>query len=300
MISTTLSIDTAMGITHNGTFHADEVMATVILSKVFGDFSVFRTSEVPENVSPNTIVYDIGYGKFDHHQNGGNGIRKNGVPYASSGLIWKEFGHKIVEDCNDPDFAWRLMDYELIQGIDARDNGVIPLSDYPAQTMTISTAISKFNPIWDSSEDSDFNFLIACDFAEVIFNLTLENVLSKVRAFSIVEKAIEESNDHIMILDQFMPWQDFIFLSNNPKANDILFVVYPSNRGGYNWKCVPDNSGSFGQRKKVPDSWKGLSDSKLQEVTGIQTATFCHPGGFIGGAKTLEDALALAQLAVES
>lgn len=58
--------------------------------------------------------------------------------------------------------------------------------------------------------------------------------------------------------------------------------------------------GGFGQRKPVPTAWRGLKGVELQEATGIKTATFCHPGGFIGGAYTLEDALALAKLASQA
>ena len=103
-----------------------------------------------------------------------------------------------------------------------------------------------------------------------------------------------------MVLDQFVPWQEFIFASANKKAEEVQFVVFPSNRGGYNWQCVPDALGSFGQRKPVPTEWRGLRGKDLQELTGVQTASFCHPAGFIGGADTLEDALALAKLAVEA
>ena len=103
-----------------------------------------------------------------------------------------------------------------------------------------------------------------------------------------------------MVLDQFVPWEEFIFASTNANAEEIQFVIFPSNRGGYNWQCVPDAIGSFGQRKKVPAEWKGLCDSELQTVTGVATATFCHPAGFIGGAETLEDTLVLAKIAVKA
>lgn len=61
-----------------------------------------------------------------------------------------------------------------------------------------------------------------------------------------------------------------------------------------------DGLGSFGQRKSVPKEWKGLCDADIQKVTGIDTATFCHPAGFIGGAETFADAYALAKKAVEA
>lgn len=290
----------ATAITHGGVFHADEVLATVILSKVFENLVVCRTFKAPDEVSKDVIVYDIGLGEFDHHQKGGNGTRENGVPYAACGLIWKEFGHKIVADTCNPELVWNLIDRDLIQGVDATDNGAMPRTPYPAHAMSISNAVSGFNPTWDSSEDSDDAFVRAVAFAEVVFDSTLSNAISKAKAQKIVDEAIDVSEGKIMVLNQFVPWQEFLFSSTSEKAEGIQFVVFPSNRGGYNWQCVPDSLGSFGQRKAVPTKWKGLRDLDLQKVTGVATASFCHPAGFIGGATTFEDALALAKIAVNA
>lgn len=90
------------GVTHMGKFHADEVFASVILELYFGTLYVIRSQDkdIPKELPSNVIVYDVGLGEFDHHQYGGNGIRPNGVPYASCGLIWKKFGLSIVKDWN--------------------------------------------------------------------------------------------------------------------------------------------------------------------------------------------------------
>lgn len=300
MMNITKNITEATAITHGGTFHADEIMATVILEKVFGDITVCRTFRVPEDLKEDVIVYDIGFGAFDHHQKGGNGARENGVPYAACGLIWKEFGPQIVANTCNPELVWNLIDRDLIQGIDAGDNGVMPKADYPAQAMSFSAVISGFNPNWDSNEDPDEAFAKAVELAEVVFDNTLASTIAKAKAEQIVEEAIEKAEEHIMVLNQFVPWQEYIFSSTSPKADEIQFVVFPSNRGGYNWQCVPDVEGSFGQRKSVPEEWKGLRDADIQKVTGIDTATFCHPAGFIGGAETFADAYALAKKAVEA
>ena len=300
MMDITKNIKEATAITHGGTFHADEIMATVILEKVFGDIIVCRTFRVPEDLKEDVIVYDIGFGAFDHHQKGGNGARENGVPYAACGLIWKEFGPQIVVNTCNPELVWNLIDRDLIQGIDAGDNGAMPKTDYPAQAMSFSAVISGFNPNWDSNEDPDEAFAKAVELAEVVFDNTLASTIAKAKAEQIVEEAIEKAEEHIMVLNQFVPWQEYIFSSTSPKANEIQFVVFPSNRGGYNWQCVPDGLGSFGQRKSVPEEWKGLRDDDIQKVTGIDTATFCHPAGFIGGAETFADAYALAKKAVEA
>ena len=299
-ITMTKNIKEATAVTHGGTFHADEVMATIILKKVFGDITVCRTFRVPEDLEEGVIIYDIGFGQYDHHQKGGNGARENGVPYAACGLIWKQFGPQIVADTCNPELVWELIDRELIQGIDAGDNGTLPKLEYPVQAMNISAIISEFNPNWDCEEDTDEAFIKAVEFAEVVFDNTLSSVIAKAKAQKIVEEAIETAEEHIMVLDQFVPWQEYIFSSTNPKAGEIQFVVFPSNRGGYNCQCVPDGIGSFGQRKPVPEEWKGLRDADIQKETGIKTATFCHPAGFIGGAETFADAYALAKKAVEA
>lgn len=300
MFKMTTNVTQATVITHSGTFHSDEVLATVILEKVLGNITICRTFKVPEELADDVIVYDIGFGMYDHHQKGGNGARENGVPYAAAGLIWKDFGRQLVADTCNPDLVWNLIDRDLIQSIDATDNGKIPKVDYPAQAMTFSQAISSFNPNWDSEMSTDDAFAKAVEFAKIVFDNVLANAVSKANAQDIVDEAIESSVNNIMVLDRFVPWQEFIFSSANNKASDILFVVFPSNRGGYNWQCVPDALGSFGMRKAVPDEWKGLRDLELQNVTGVATATFCHPEGFIGGATTLEDAIALAKLAVDA
>lgn len=301
MIKTTKTMEQANVVTHGGVFHADEVLATVILSKVLEEeLTVLRTFKVPENLSNDVIVYDIGFGRFDHHQKGGNGVRENGVPYAAVGLIWKEYGHQIVENTANPELVWELIDRDLIQGIDATDNGAMPKPESELSNMSFSNIISGFNPTWDSNEDSDEAFIKAVEFAETVFENTLKNATAKAKAQKIVEEAIEKSQEHIMVLEQFVPWQEVIFSSENAKASEVQFVVFPSNRGGFNWQCVPDALGSFGQRKTVPSEWRGLSGENLQKVTGVPTANFCHAAGFLGSAETFEDAYALAKLAVEA
>lgn len=300
MIKTTKTMEQATVVTHGGIFHADEVLATVILSKVLGDITVLRTFKVPEVLSDNVIVYDIGFGRFDHHQKGGNGARENGVPYAAVGLIWKEYGHQIVENTANPELVWELIDRDLIQGVDATDNGAMPKPESELSNMSFSNIISGFNPTWDSNEDSDEAFIKAVEFAETVFENTLKNATAKAKAQKIVEEAIEKSQEHIMVLEQFVPWQEFVFSSENAKASEVQFVVFPSNRGGYNWQCVPDMLGGFGQRKTVPSEWRGLSGENLQRVTGVPTANFCHSAGFLGSAETFKGAYALAKIAVEA
>ena len=301
-IRVTKNVEEANLITHNGTFHADEVLATAILCKVVKNPVVCRIPKVPENLDNEVIVYDIGLGEFDHHQKNGNGVRENGIPYASCGLIWKKFGNEILRKYTDKaDFVQFLIDRDFIQGIDAIDSGEVPKAKSYVNIFSFSQCISTFNPTWDSDESADKAFVKAVKFADIVLENILKNTVSKAKATGIIEEAIENSEDHILVLDKYVSWKSVIPFSENEKAKDIWFVVYPSNRGeGYNWQCVPDKKSSSGQRKSVPFRWRGLTAEELRRVTGIKTATFCHYAGFIGGAETLEDTIEFVKLAIES
>lgn len=301
----TSKIKNADAVTHGGLFHTDDVMATVILKKLFGDFSLCRVDRLPKNLPDDILIYDIGSGKFDHHQKGGNGTRRNDVPYAAAGLIWREYGkrvlRKICEDITDDQLesVWRILDRELIAGIDAVDNGVYPKVDYPVKLASISAVISSFNPTWDSEESFDNAFLKAVSFAESIFDNFLRNAVADVKAKDIVEQGIEESEGGIMLFEEFIPWVKFIHRSRNPKAKEILFVVFPSARGGWMWQAVTDGIGSREFRKPVPKQWHGASPDELWIMTGAHTANFCHQTGFCGGAETMEDAIKMARVAID-
>ena len=75
----------ANGFTHAGKFHADDVFATALLQIIRPDIRITRGFVVPDDFDG--IVYDIGFGMFDHHQepreyraNGGCGKADPGKP----------------------------------------------------------------------------------------------------------------------------------------------------------------------------------------------------------------------------
>ena len=192
-------------------------------------------------------------------------------------------------------FVLDEIDLNLIQGIDAIDNGVYN-SDNNIRIASVSSIISKMNPNWDAEENPDAAFERAVDLAKLILQLYIDFTKSKEAAKKIVSKAINEAKDSIIILEQFAPWQDYVL--SDPAADNCLFVIFPSNRGGYNIQAIPDALGSFGFRKGLPESWRGLRDTELQQASGIASAIFCHAAGFIGSAETLEDAIIMAKKAI--
>ena len=300
-IRMTKNIEEANCITHNGTFHCDEIFSTIMFSKLLPDVVVCRTSDL-EKAKKTQYIYDVGGGELDHHQFGGNGERENGVKYSSCGLVWKKYGKDIIKKyTNDNiDEIWQMIDKNLIQCIDAGDNGQIPDIDTSYRLVQVANIISEFNPIWDENVDPDIKFQKALQVAEIVFENSIINTISKIKAKGKVELAINDAKDGIMTLEKFLPWKEVLLESDSAKAKLINFVIFPSNRGGYNIYTVPEKLGSFESRKLFPKEWAGLKDKELQKVTTVKTARFCHNKCFICAVDTKEDALKLAIIANKS
>ncbi|WP_165964757.1 MYG1 family protein [Periweissella cryptocerci] len=287
--------------THAGTFHADEVFATAMLLTLQPNAAVHRVNAVPADIDTaadnGAIVYDIGGGRFDHHQRGGNGARENEVSYASAGLIWQHFGAEIIATAQtsaDTDLQRVVdnVDKRLIQGLDLQDTG--ELQD-AGVAMTVGTAIANFNPGWDSNDDANTRFDEAVHVAAMILENTINRALGSLKAEVIVKASLATATDGLLVLNRYLPYQGVLF----DLADDtILVVVYPSNRGGYNWKVTNVEPHSFEAKILAPENWRGLKDAELQAVTGVATASFVHTAGFIGGAQTLADTIKMAQLII--
>lgn len=291
--------DEANFITHSGTFHADEVMSTVILLNKFGNMKLFRTSSVSNN---NAFVYDVGFGPFDHHAIDFDEKRDNGIKYASCGLVWKAFGLDIISKLNveNKSSFFDTIDKNIVMDIDRDDNGQTLDNEPEIKLQNIPSLIANFNPSWNDLLSETDRFLDAVAFANTIFNNIVKNMLSKESARKIIEKNIEESKNGILILENYMPWKDIVLSSKNPKASEILYAIFPSKRGGYNVVATPISSGSFIIKKKFPESWAGKENEELQKISGVDTITFCHKNLFICACKTFEDALKIAEISVKN
>lgn len=265
--------DTA--ITHGGKFHADDVFSTALLKILNPEIKIIRAFEVPQDFDG--IVYDIGWGEFDHHQADAP-VRENGVPYAAFGLLWREFGESLV----GTEEAARF-DERFIQSLDQDDN----LGGGNA----VAAIIGLFNPSWDSDEDVDNCFIEAVDFAKVILDKKLESIRSIQRARQLVEDALEHAEDNIVVLPKFAPWKMVLVPSK------VEFVVYPSQRGGYSAQGVPSDDDDNALKYEFPQEWAGKTAEELKSLTGIETLHFCHNNRFLVATVTVEDAIKACKLA---
>ena len=297
MITLVKDINEADGITHNGTMHADEVFATAFLSLYFGDFKVARVSEVPKDISTKTIIYDIGKGKFDHHQTDAR-IRDNGIKYSSFGLLFEEYGLSYLKKLKlkNTKAIDNYLVKDFIEAIDAIDNGIFPEIKSIYKIKTVSDVIKIFNPSYGSNDKEDEQFIKAVSLAESILTEELKNIIGKVEAGTKVKKLLNKTKGPILILDEYLPYEETVLTSLSGKK--ILFAIYPSNRGGYGIKTIPISTTDKTSRVYFPKEWGGLTNEDLEKVTGIKGSLFCHTNRFLMTASDLDTAIKLAEIAI--
>ena len=290
--------DKATFLTHKGTMHADEVFATAFLSFLF-EIKLARVNEITkEDKEKDIIIYDIGYGKFDHHQPDAR-VRDNGLKYASFGLLFDYYGKELLEqlEVEDIDTVKKAIEQDFIIGIDAIDNGIFPTIHAPYKIKTTVDLIKLFNPSYKSNQDENEQFLKAVSVAQTILSLEIERIIGKEKAKVKVLEEINKQNGPILVLDEYLPYEEVLL--NTPKAKEILFVIFPSNRGGYAINTVPMDVTNRIDRLSFPLEWAGKSGIELEKETGIIGSKFCHTNRFLVTAKDKETALSLAILAIE-
>jgi uncharacterized UPF0160 family protein len=289
--------------THSGIFHADDVFCVAAIR--IGGFGteVKRVRELPKKFSPETdIAIDVG-GEFDptkmifdHHQKNGNNDEM-----AAIGKFWSVYGSHI---CSSQEVADRVY-LTLIGSIDRADIGVADWAPIKEEWRhcSASNMISMMNPADFSKSDSYFE--AATQAADLILRGAIENA----EKFVGMEKILDEAQrpfSEVLILDQAGPWQENVL--SNSEYDKVLYVIFPSDRGGFQIQCVPDELGSFSTRKSIPYRISGMRGEELMNfmtnISGVKftndSSLFIHPAGFIGGALTIEETLAIANFAILS
>ena len=278
----------ATAFTHSGKFHADDVFSAALLLYLNPEITITRGNRVPEDFDG--IVFDIGRGRYDHHQKDSR-VRENGIAYAAFGLLWEELGSEILGE----ELAHKF-DESFVQPLDNNDN--------TGEKNELASLIGNFNPTWDAEGSNDEAFFQAVSVAGMI----LENKFDRYRGNERADKRVEEIYERhmqafhdrekqsedakILILPEFVPCQKF--LSETP----VAFVIFPSNRGGY---CIQPQKKEYSMNYKCsfPAEWLGLENEELEQVTGLQSAGFCHKGGFLMTVGMLEDAVKACRISME-
>jgi len=294
-------------VTHNGSFHADDLFATATLSILNnGNIKIVRTRD-PKIIAKGDYVYDVGgenipeKNLFDHHQKGGGGKRENGVPYAAFGLVWKKFGEQV---CGSKEISERI-DNKIVQSIDARDEGfdiLIPkvkdVFPYSAESLLLSVV-----PTWkEENKDIDKIFFNQVKYVVGILKREIKIAKDDIDGVHSLLDSYNKSEDKRIVISG-TDFPRYLLQDTLSRLPEPIYLVYPSSKSDL-WKveAIKKSPETMESRKYFPESWRGFTngDQKLKDVTGISDIIFCHQNGFYIAVKSKESAIKLANKALIS
>lgn len=288
-------------VTHDSNFHTDDVFAVATLRLIHGQHLVVKRTRDVEAIELADIVLDVGgiyepdKDRFDHHQPGGAGERRSGVPYASVGLVWKKYGPQLC--ANNIDIS-DIVDRKLIAPIDAWDNGVSIATPHQegVQPFTISMVVIAMNPTWREEAEYVTPFYKAVAFAEDVLRREIAHASATVAAKTSVLGAYDRSGDkRILMLQEAYPWFDAV-----KDMPEVLFVIAPRRSDG-TWSAkVVSKDGEFEGRTHFPEEWAGKEGAAMQVASGVDDALFCHRTCLMAYAKSQAGAISLVRKALDT
>jgi uncharacterized UPF0160 family protein len=292
-------------VTHNGTFHVDDIFSTATFSLLNdNNIKIIRTRN-PEFFKKADYVYDVGgeydsiKGRFDHHQRGGAGKRENGIPYAAFGLVWKAYGDKV---CGSKDVA-DYIERKIVEPIDANDNG-INISKEIFQNVfpySVEQIFLSEIPTWQE-DNMDIDSIFKKQVKKAITLLKREIKIAKddIDAINKIKNIYNNATDkNIIILDDNYP--RYLYQRILSQYEEPVYVVLQSGHSDDDWKieAIRKSPGIMESRKPFPEIWRGvLDENELRKISGIHDITFCHQSGFLATTLSRDSALLLAEKAL--
>jgi uncharacterized UPF0160 family protein len=295
-------------VTHSGGFHADELLSSVVLTRLYPDATIIRTRDPAlTQAAEGRVVYDVGRGYdadaglFDHHQDP-TPCRDDGRPYSSFGLIWRHFGERYLDALGiAPEWAanvHRGFDENFVVPIDLMDNGALdPSVAGPLAGMTLPALLEALKPAFDarSPQEDDAAFLRALEVARALVEGKVQGMAAKHRAEALVLKAVAEAGaSPLLELPAAMPFRGAV---DKAGADHLLFVVHPRD-ADWALTTIRKSEHTFESRADLPRAWAGLTDGALEAASGVRGAKFCHSARFLAVAESRAAIMAMAERAL--
>lgn len=296
-------------VTHSGGFHADELLSTAVLTRLFPEAKIIRSRD-DAWISPasDRIIYDVGRAFdaeamiFDHHQRDAP-LRDDSQPYSSFGLIWRHYGRDYLRDAGVPqahiEQIHHEFDADFVLPVDLMDNGVLsPSAAGPLLAdLTLPVLLETLKPVFDDPDpETEMRaFHAALAIARAFVEAAIHRKAAKYRAEAVVLQAIADAGaSRVLELPRGMPFRAAI---EKAGADHLLFVIHPRDK---DWALtgIRKSGDGFEQRADLPAAWAGLTDAALERVSGVQGARFCHNGRFIAVAASREAVVRMSTIAV--
>lgn len=297
-------------VTHNGSFHADDLFACATLVLVMEqkgyEYEIIRTRDMAVIEKADYVfdvggVYDAETNRYDHHQKNHPESRENKIPYASFGLVWKHFGMSLCDDNLD---VWKMIDNDMASPIDANDNGV-DLVSFNFKNIRPYTGWRPFviyEPTWKEAENHiDQIFIEQVQKIALLLKREIKVAKDDVEGIELIHQAYNKAeNKKIIILEQALPRHLYQqVLSSLPEP---IYLINSSAHGtSYKVEAISKNPESFESRKSFPKAWRGiLAGNDSLAITGQNGVLFVHSSGFLANIDTKENALKFAYKALST
>ena len=262
MLKRLIDKDSVTVVVHGGSFHGDDVACVALLKVVHDNVNVIRKFKVDPETETADYILDIGNVDkvtnaqvfLDHHQ-GPELIPGTEIKHCA----FSKLALRMIDNSSHRLFRKYLLE-ELILPIAAQDNGQ-NYSEYGLVPSPL-TFVNSMKLNWTRDQSfADSRFDLAASMASSIIEIIIDNVEAKVKAYDLVNTAIQKVDGGVMKLDRYLPWTETV-IEYNEDLPKIQIVAYPNNRGGFSIQVVPKKIGSF-------DSWIRISES----VTSFEGCT---------------------------
>lgn len=280
-------------VTHDGIFHADELLACAALSIAYGrdNLAIIRTRDAKvldlATREEDTWVIDVGGDfnpsmlNFDHHMRDFNVPNRHGNKLSSFGMVVEA----LLRRSFFSEVRQQLLDFS--NKVDLMDNGIKKAEDL--------SFISVFNSYSDNEE---FSFYAALQTAIAYLRSLINKWKEEVTINERLEKAIEIRRNGIVASEDYIPVDERL-----NSLEDVKLVVYKSKAGTFNIQSVNvGETKDFSVRCPSPEAWRGLRDNELVRASGGLPLTFCHVGGFLTVTSTddIVEAIRVARIIIDT
>lgn len=295
-------------VTHDGPFHADDVLAVAILQRIYKTNNLVRTRDQDiidqaDFVVDVGSVYDHDLRRYDHHMRVPPNDGRNHV-YSSAGLIWKHYAKSYLRAIGIPSkYVYKndtidvhsqiigIMKHRWINPIDLNDNGIIhtqtPISDVVG---SLAPIISQKTP-----DGYDRQFDIAVGMVSTLFERACFHCVEKIiKQYQFNTHKPSYLHDGKIMVSQYEV-SNFKYFSES----DVHFVIYPVSdfreEGSTYWIARPIYQSVSGLYKTpVPEHLLGLGEEDLNALS-LKDILFVHHSGFMTRARTVQAAIGFCE-----
>lgn len=275
-------------VTHDGTFHTDELFAIAyILLSAGYDIPVERTRNISEDDfnDPSVYIIDVGFkyqpelNNYDHHQDD-PAVNE----FSAFGLIFRHFGEAkgyYLESSygkDTPAIASNVLT-NLVTKIDAWDNGEVTFRDAESSNIIpLQQVFRWFNVDLADSESQNHAFTVALHIAKNIIKGAVNSAYRAHDAVNVWNRRRSILNDQVIVFDSFcMIWKN-----------------RAANQGGVHLAIWPENDSEW-VVSTMDNKVLSIADDGLPKPRRI----FRHKSGFMAKYNNREDCLTVARLSLK-